>query len=197
MKTVKNLTLVIIAVAAMSFTYQLNDGNHQINSQESKVEWLGKKVTGQHVGRVDIKNGELVIKNGQLEGGQFVIDMTSITSTDLEGEYLQKLNGHLKSDDFFGVETFPEAKFVITEVSAKGSKGKFLVTGNMTIKKTTQPISFDAQLVNNGDKIVAVADIVIDRSVFDVRYGSGSFFDNLGDKTIYDDFTLSVNLVTL
>ena len=197
MKTVKILTLAVIAVAAMSFSYKLNDGNHQINSQESKVEWIGKKVTGQHVGTVGIKHGELVIKNGQLEGGQFVIDMTSITSTDLEGEYLQKLNGHLKSADFFGVETFPEAKFIITEVSAKSSNGKFSVTGNMTIKETTQSISFDAQLVNTGDKIMAVADIVIDRSVFDVRYGSGSFFDNLGDKTIYDDFTLTVNIVTI
>jgi polyisoprenoid-binding protein YceI len=196
MKTVKNLTLVAIAIVAMSFTSILNDGNHQINNQESKVAWIGKKVTGQHVGTVAIKKGELVIKNGQLQGGAFTIDMTSITSTDLEGEYLQKLNGHLKSSDFFGVDKFPEAKFVITEVSPNGSNGKFAVTGNMTIKSTTQSISFDAQLVNNGDKIIAVADIVIDRSVYDIRYGSGSFFDNLGDKTIYDDFTLTVNLVT-
>ena len=129
-------------------------------------------------------------------GGEFTIDMTSITSTDLEGEYLQKLNGHLKSSDFFGVDKFPEANFIITSATAKGSKGKFTVTGNMTIKTTTQPITFDAQIVNNGENMVAVADIVIDRSVFDVRYGSGSFFDNLGDKTIYDDFTLTVNLVT-
>ena len=95
MKTVKNLTLVAIAIVAMAFTNRLNDGNHQINSQESKVQWIGKKVTGQHIGIVNIKHGELVVKNGQLEGGTFTIDMTSITSTDLEGEYLQKLNGHL------------------------------------------------------------------------------------------------------
>ena len=196
MKTVKSLTLVAIAILAMSFTYRLNDGNHQINNQESKVEWIGKKVTGQHVGTVAIKQGELVIEDGQLVGGEFTIDMTSITSTDLEGEYLQKLNGHLKSSDFFGVDKFPEANFIITSATAKGSKGKFTVTGNMTIKTTTQPITFDAQIVNNGENMVAVADIVIDRSVFGVRYGSGSFFDNLGDKTIYDDFTLTVNLVT-
>ena len=196
MNRIKNLTLVVLAVFAMSFTEKLIDGNHEINTSESSVEWVGKKVTGQHNGTVAVKNGELVIKDGKLEGGSFVIDMTSITSTDLEGEYLQKLNGHLKSDDFFGVESYPEAKFKITSVTAKGSNGRFQIAGEMTIKSTTKPVNFDAQLVNNGNKVVAVADIVIDRSEFDVRYGSGSFFDDLGDKTIYDDFTLSVNLVT-
>ena len=137
-----------------------------------------------------------MIKDGMLKGGEFVIDMTTITSTDLEGEYQQKLNGHLKSADFFGVEKYPEAKFVIKNVKENGKNGRFTVTGDITIKETTKEINFDAQLVNSGEGIVAVADIVIDRSEFDVRYGSGSFFDNLGDKTIYDDFTLSVNLVT-
>ncbi len=196
MKTVKNLTLVAIAIFAMSFTNRLNDGRYQLNIKESKVNWIGKKVTGQHVGTVAISHGELVIKNGQLAGGEFTIDMSTITSTDLEGEYQKKLNGHLKSTDFFGVEKFPEARFVITDVFAKNSKGKYKITGNMTIKTTTQQITFDVQIVSNGDNLIAVADIVIDRSAFDVRYGSGSFFDNLGDKTIYDDFTLSVTLVT-
>jgi polyisoprenoid-binding protein YceI len=195
MNTIKTLALVVLAVLAMSFTEKLIDGNHEINASDSSVKWVGKKVTGQHNGTVAVKKGELVIKNGKLEGGTFVIDMPSITSTDLEGEYLQKLNGHLKSDDFFGVENYPEAKFSITKVTAKGSNGRYEVTGNMTIKSTTKPVTFDAQLVNNGDKVMAVADIVIDRSEFDIRFGSGSFFDDLGDKTIYDDFTLSVNLV--
>jgi len=196
MNRIKTLALVVLAVFAMSFTTnKLIDGNHEISASESSVKWVGKKVTGQHTGTVAVKEGELVIKDGKLEGGSFVIDMTSITSTGLEGEYLQKLNGHLKSDDFFGVANYPEAKFTITKVKAKGTNGRFEVTGKMTIKTTTKPLTFDAQLVNNGGKLVAVADIVIDRSEFDIRYGSGSFFDDLGDKTIYDDFTLSVNLV--
>jgi polyisoprenoid-binding protein YceI len=194
MNTIKTLTLVVLAVFAMSFTDKLIDGKHVINASESSVQWVGKKVTGQHTGTVAVKEGELVIKDGKLEGGSFVIDMASITSTDLEGEYLAKLNGHLRSDDFFGVEKHPEAKFTITKVTDNG-KGRYEVTGKMTIKTTTKPVTFDAQLVNDGDRVIAVADIVIDRSEFDVRYGSGSFFDDLGDKTIYDDFTLSVNLV--
>ena len=197
MNMLSKLGLGVLAVVAMAFTNNnLEDGNYTVSLKQSKVEWVGKKVTGQHNGTVNIKSGAIEIKGGMLNGGEFVIDMTTITSTDLEGEYQQKLNGHLKSADFFGVEKYPEAKFVITNVKENGKNGRFSVTGNMTIKETTKAISFDAQLVNSGEGIVAVADIVIDRSEFDVRYGSGSFFDNLGDKTIYDDFTLSVNLVT-
>lgn len=191
------LGLGVLAVVAMAFTNNnLEDGSYTVSLKQSKVEWVGKKVTGQHNGTVAIKSGSLEIKNGMLNGGEFIMDMTTITSTDLEGEYQQKLNGHLKSADFFGVEKYPEAKFVITKVKENGKNGRFTVTGDITIKETTKAITFDAQLVNSGEGIVAVADIVIDRSEFDVRYGSGSFFDNLGDKTIYDDFTLSVNLVT-
>ena len=196
MKTVKVLALGVLAVVAMSFTNSLNNGNHAVSSADSKVVWVGKKVTGQHTGTIAIKSGAIEVKDGELVGGEFTIDMATLTSTDLEGEYLGKLNGHLKSDDFFGVATFPEANFKITKVEAKGSNGRYSVTGNMTIKSTTKAVTFDAQLVNNGDKLVAMADIVIDRSEYDIRYGSGSFFDNLGDKTIYDDFTLSVSLAT-
>ena len=192
-----NLVLGAVAVVAMSFTTNnLIDGSYNVDVAESKVEWVGKKVTGQHNGTVAIKTGELNIQKGMLKGGEFVMDMTTITSTDLEGEYQGKLNGHLKSADFFGVDKYPTASFKITKVAAKGSAGRYDVTGNLTIKETTKSITFDAQLVQNGDAVVAVADIVIDRSEYDVRYGSGSFFDNLGDKTIYDDFTLSINLVT-
>ena len=137
MKKIKILALGVLAVAAMAFTNNLNNGNHSVNKSESKVVWVGKKVTGQHTGTVAIKSGAFEVKGGELVGGEFVIDMTTLTSTDLEGEYLGKLNGHLKSDDFFGVATFPEAKFKITKISAKGTNGRYSVTGNMTIKSTT------------------------------------------------------------
>ena len=197
MNNTMKIALVVIAIFAMSFTTSvLVDGDYKVNSAASKVEWAGKKVTGEHAGTVALKSGAMNVKDGKLVSGEFVIDMTTITSTDLEGEYLQKLNGHLKSQDFFGVEKYPTASFKITEVKQNDAKGKYVVTGDMTIKETTKSITFDAQLVANGDALTAVADIIIDRSEFDVRYGSGSFFDNLGDKTIYDDFTLSINLVT-
>ena len=122
--------------------------------------------------------------------------MTTIACTDLEGEWKEKLEGHLKSDDFFGVNNFPVAKFEITKVAAKGTPGDYKITGNLTIKETTKEIKFYANVSQDGGKNVAKADIKIDRSEFNVRYGSGSFFDNLGDKTIYDEFDLSIVLHT-
>jgi len=125
----------------------------------------------------------------------FEIDMTSIASTDLQGEYADKLVGHLKSDDFFGVATYPTAKFAITKVVSRGKVGDYKVTGNLTIKETTKEIRFNVNVDNSTSVPVATADITIDRSDFNVKYGSGSFFDNLGDKTIYDEFDLGLKLV--
>jgi len=197
MKTTKAMLLSILALIAMSFTTNsISDGIHNIDKGNSQIIWTGKKVTGEHVGTVALKSGQLQIVDGKLTGGEFVIDMASITSTDLEGEYLQKLNGHLKSADFFGVKTYPTATLKITRVVSKGIEGAYKVSANLTIKETTKAIKFDTQLTSEGNKVVAVSDITIDRSEFDVRYGSGSFFDNLGDKTIYDDFYLQIKLVT-
>jgi polyisoprenoid-binding protein YceI len=125
----------------------------------------------------------------KITGGEFVIDMTSIDVQDLTGENKGKLEGHLKSDDFFGVQNHPKAKMVITSASAKGD-GVYGIVADLTIKNKTNQVTFD--LVKNGN--TANADVTIDRSKYDVRYGSGSFFDNLGDQTIYDNFDLEVEL---
>ncbi len=197
MKQVRILVLSLVAVVATSFTVNnFRDGIHTIDISKSIVEWSGKKVTGEHFGTIKVKNGQLAITNGKLTGGSFSIDMASITSTDLTGEYLQKLNGHLKSDDFFGVETYPTSTLKITKTISKSTKGLYEVTGNLTIKNITKSITFSAQLTDDGNVLTVIADITIDRSEYDVRYGSGSFFDNLGDKTIYDDFYLQIKLVT-
>ena len=115
--------------------------------------------------------------------------MTSMTCTDLEGEYAGKLIGHLISDDFFGVDSHPEATLVFTNVDAKGN-GVYAVTRDFTIKGITKEASFDLTVAGNE----ATAKVIIDRSKHDIRYGSNSFFDNLGDKVIYDDFELDVTL---
>lgn len=160
-----------------------------VKTDESTVTWKGYKVTGSHEGTVDLKSGELKFDGEKLEGGNFVVDMTTIGATDLEGEYKGKLDGHLKSEDFFGVEKYPNATLKITKVKATG-KNSYKVTGDLTIKKTTEPITFDMSIY--GSK--ATATLKVDRSKYDVRYGSGSFFDGLGDKTIYDEFDLVVDL---
>lgn len=166
-----------------------------VSVDDSKITWIGRKVGGSHNGYINLTQGSLLVEDSKIVGGSFEIDMSSITNEDLSGEYKGKLEGHLKSDDFFGVEKFPTATFEITEAIPQGP-GKYKITGDITIKGITKEIKFPASVTENGGIYEASADITIDRSEFNVRYGSGSFFDNLGDKVIYDDFDLSVTLTT-
>ena len=177
-----------VIVSLLSFT-NVNAQEKKIEVKDSNIEWEGEKVTGSHEGTIELKDGYFTMENGELKGGEFVMDMTSITVTDLEGEDKGKLEGHLKSDDFFGVNNHPTAKLVITSV-AKKSNGTYGVVADLTIKEKTNSITFDLDLDDNS----ASTELTIDRSKYDVRYGSGSFFDNLGDKTIYDNFELDVEL---
>lgn len=167
----------------------------QVDTKASVISWKGYKVTGSHYGKISLKSGKLDFNNGALTGGSFEIDMTSMTCEDLSGGMADKLLNHLKSDDFFGVAKYPTAKFVITQVVSRGTPGAYKILGDLTIKSTTKPIKFFAEVKDEGGKMVATAKITVDRSEFDVRYGSGSFFDNLGDKTIHDEFDLDVKLV--
>jgi len=191
MKKILFLALVpVLALLAASPNF-----NYNVDVAASTVQWTGYKVTGKHAGTIKVKNGNLVYNNGKLTGGSFALDMGSITCTDLSGEMAGKLVGHLQSDDFFGTAKFPTSSFVITRAIPTDSKGNYKIIGNLTIKKTTKEIRFPAQVTEANGLVTATGKITVDRSDFDVRYGSGSFFDNLGDKTIYDDFDLQVNIV--
>ena len=161
----------------------------EINANASEVNWKGKKMTGSHKGTIDLKDGFLLYEDDKLVGGEFEMDMPSINVTDLSGEGKEKLEGHLKSEDFFGVEKHPVSKLVFNSV-AKKDDGTYGVVGNLTIKEHTNPVTFDLDL--NGDS--AYTALTIDRTKYHVKYGSGSFFQNLGDNTIYDNFELDVNL---
>jgi polyisoprenoid-binding protein YceI len=161
----------------------------EINTKNSSVSWKGNKVTGSHEGTIMIKSGFLKFNKNKLIGGEFQIDMTSLVCTDLSGEYKGKLEGHLKSDDFFGVTKFPTSILKIKEVKHK-KENIYECTADITIKGKTEIITFNANL----NKDSAVAKIKIDRTKFDVKYGSGSFFDGLGDNMIYDEFDLNINL---
>lgn len=167
-----------------------------IDTEASQVSWKGYKVTGSHEGTISVKDGNLDFTDGMLSGGSFVIDMPSIKATDISGGTAAKLEGHLKSADFFGVEDHPTATFVITKVVSRGMTGDYRITGDITIKEKTESIRFNAKVTEADGVYTATADIKIDRTDFDVRYGSGSFIDNLGDKTIYDEFDLGIKLVT-
>ncbi len=193
----KNLGFAVgsLAVALLLTAFTLGiKATLNVDKNASKITWKGEKVTGFHAGEIKIDNGTLSVENGKLTGGGFAIDMNSITCTDLKPtEGGEKLVGHLKADDFFGVAKFPKATLAITKATWQGGNN-YKIVANLTIKNITKEIKFPA-VVSLSDKAAkAEAKIIIDRTDFDVKYGSGSVFDNLGDKTIYDNFEIGVTL---
>ncbi len=188
-KTIVSIALAAIFGFTATASTPIEKEKKEVKVSESTVTWKGYKVTGSHEGTIDLKSGYLEMDGDKLIGGQFVVDMTSISNSDLDGDSKGKLEGHLKSDDFFGVANHPTAKLVFTSVEPM-NKNSYTVTGNLTIKETTKPITLVVSVYENK----ATATMKVDRAEYDVRYGSGSFFDNLGDKTIYDEFDLVVDL---
>jgi polyisoprenoid-binding protein YceI len=186
MKNLKSIALAfVVALSTLSVTAQTK----KVDISKSTINWVGKKVTGEHSGTVALKSGALVFKKNALTGGTFTVDMTTLTATDLTGEYQGKLNGHLKADDFFGTDKFPTSTLVFKTIATKGND-VYTVTADLTIKGKTNPITFDITVKGN----TATTALKIDRTKYDIKYGSKSFFEGLGDKTIYDDFDLTVNL---
>lgn len=175
---------------------------YTVNADESTINWEGSKtlVDSKHYGTVDLNQGTFTVKGDNIESGNFVIDMTSIKNEDLEDEEKnQKLVGHLKSDDFFSVEDHPNATFEITQIEAikkqkEGDDSTHKISGNLTIKGISKNISFNAKVHLSGDDLHLAAKFKIDRSNWDVRFGSTSFFDDLGDKAISDDIKLEVEV---
>jgi polyisoprenoid-binding protein YceI len=185
----KNLKTIAIALLVAFGTTFATAQTKKVNAEKSTLTWVGKKVTGEHTGTVNLKEGVLIFKKGKVAGGNFTVDMASLTDTDLSGEWKDKLNGHLKSEDFFGTEKNPTSTLKFTKIAAKAN-GVYTITADLTIKGITNPITFDLTTKAN----TATAVLKINRTKYGIKYGSGSFFDNLGDKTISDDFDLTVNL---
>jgi polyisoprenoid-binding protein YceI len=185
----KNLKSIALALVVVLSTVSVSAQTKNINTTTSTIEWVGKKVTGQHNGTVKFKDGALIFKGKKLKGGIFTVDMTSLTATDLSGEYQGKLNGHLKADDFFGTDKFPTAKLVFKKIGTK-SANVYTVTADLTIKGITKPVTFD--LTVNGN--TATTAFNVDRTKYDIKYNSKSFFESIGDKAIYDEFELKVAL---
>ncbi len=168
---------------------------YKVDVAKSDAKWHAKKVTGEHMGNISLKGGQMDVQGNKVVGGTFTFDMNSITCTDLtDAGYNQKLIGHLKSDDFFSVEKNPTATFKITNIKPAAGKDNATVTGDLTIKGITKAISFPAVISVKNGVATAKADVTVDRSKFDIRYGSKSFFDNLGDKAIYDEFVVSIDV---
>jgi polyisoprenoid-binding protein YceI len=190
MKSVK-VIIATLALGLITFSGVAAPKVVNLNKSASSIAWLAKKVTGEHNGTVGISAGALNVDGNKLIGGNFTIDLKTIKDLDLtDPAYNQKLIGHLSSGDFFEVEKFPTATFVITKVTGN------LVTGNLTAKGITKSITFPAEITVKGGKVTAKANITIDRTDFNIRYNSKKFFESIGDKAIYDDFALTVSLVS-
>ena len=190
----KLITTLILSVAA-AFTLAENPAPATVNKAESQVRWEASKGTGTHWGYVPIKNAALDVKGGKITGGSFDMDMVNLTVEDLtDPKSKGNLTNHLKSDDFFSVEKFNTATFKIT--SAKTTNGSdYTIAGTLTIKGISQPITFPAKASVAGGKMTATGQITFDRTKFDIKYRSGSYFEDLADKMIYDEVKLDVKLV--
>lgn len=190
MKNIKGIIsgfcLMLFSVATISLSGQSTTST--VDTKSSFIKWTGKKVVGSHEGTIKLSSGELSFTAGVLTGGSFEIDMLSMENTDMK-DGGKRLMGHLHSDDFFSTANHPKATLKITKVTPSDSG--YDISGDLTIKGITKPISFSA----TAGQYLANADITVDRTAYDIKYGSGSFFSDIGDKAIDNNFMLKVNLV--
>lgn len=185
----KKLTTLFFIIALMISSAGVAQ-THQISSDNAEIKWTASKIGGSHNGHILLKEGSLTWEEDQLTSGKFVIDMSSITNDDIENDtYRNNLIEHLKSNDFFGAEEFPEAILEFTEVSGFVDEVA-QVKGELTIRGITHPVEFSITHLEHGLSAI----ITIDRSDFDVKFRSKSFFKNLGDKLIHDEFKLEITL---
>jgi polyisoprenoid-binding protein YceI len=187
-------TLIAAVLAVSTITGAIAADTYKVDPAASKVTYVGKKVTGEHTGNVTVKSGNLVVDGDKLSGGEVVVDMNSLTSTDLtDKDYNAKYTGHMKSPDFFNTEKYPESKLVIKN-SKKTDKG-LEVNGDLTMIGQTKPVTFVITDWKKTDSQVSgKSNLVLNRTTWGLKYGSASFFKSLGDKAINDEFTLAVDL---
>lgn len=189
------LTLSLILAIGSIFTLIDSPTPATINKSESQVIWKASKVTGSHWGYVPIKNASLDYSSGKITTGSFEMDMVNLTVEDLtDPKSKGGLTTHLKSDDFFSVEKFNTATFKITNASSSNGTD-YTISGNLTIKGITQPISFPAKVSVSGKTLTATGQITFDRTKFDIKFRSGNYFEDLADKLIYDEVNLDIKLV--
>ncbi|WP_372800671.1 YceI family protein [Lutibacter sp.] len=184
------ILLLVVTFVSMSFTNPIQKYN--VDVENSKITWKGYKPTGSHEGTIKLQSGSLIKAGGLISEGVFTADMTSIKDADGSA----RLEGHLKSADFFEVETFPTATFKISNVTTNDTSNKAWITGEMTIKGITKEIKFPATISNSDETITITSETFqINRAEFNVKYKSKTFFNDLKDKFVNDEFDLQVTIV--
>lgn len=162
----------------------------EIESTKSRIDWIGRKVTGAHNGTIEVKEGELLFSDGKLTGGTIAIDTTTIKILDIaDAATNAQFAGHLASDDFFAIEKFPTATFEILSVRPL-SGNQFHLEGSLTIKGITHAAGLDATIENHQDNVTLAGKLIVDRTRYGIKFRSGNFFKDLGDTLIYNDFEL-------
>jgi polyisoprenoid-binding protein YceI len=188
------LGIMVITSSVFATSTKNEKSAFEIDTKASKVHWTGKKVTGEHTGYLSVGKGTVMVEKNSVIGAQVNIDMTSIVCTDIKDAGTnQKFVGHLKSDDFFSIEKHPNVKFEITSMKP-GNAGEYTVNGKLTIKGITNNVNFPAKVSVNNGLVKAVGTAKLDRTKWDIRYGSGKFFEGLGDKMIYDEFEVTFDI---
>ena len=187
----KNLykSIIVIFLALLTPLSLISQMTKLIDVENSKIKWIGEELSGKnHYGSLKFKKGSLNLNNGVIISGNFIVDMKTINVEDLQGGSKQRLEGHLRSDDFFSVEKFSEAIFETKSPAVVNKKeGIQTLNGNLTIKGITHPAKIEID--DNWS-----AKLVFDRSKYDVRFRSGNFFQNLGDKLIYDEIAINAKI---
>ena len=179
-------------------TLSLSSGNYTMDNDNSSIKWTGRELsTKSHYGSLQMKNGSLTVNTDGTVKGIIKIDMTTIDCEDLQGRSKASLERHLRSDDFFSVESHPIATLTFKSEGGIGAGNKLAFNGDLEIKGISHPISFESELKSVDPKVSALVDMTFDRSKYNVRFRSGTFFQNLGDKLIYDDIEISVDIRTL
>lgn len=179
-------------------TLSLSSGDYVMDNDNSSIKWTGRELsTKSHYGSLQMKNGSLTVNTDGTINGIIKIDMTTIDCEDLQGRSKASLERHLRSDDFFSVESHPIATLTFKSEGGIEAGNKLAFNGDLEIKGISHPISFESELKSVDPKVSALVDMTFDRSKYNVRFRSGTFFQNLGDKLIYDDIEISVDIRTL
>ena len=189
-----NITMKKI-VYFLSLTCLFGFSQNELSLEGSFVKWTGTQLSGKsHYGTLSFKSASLSFNDNRLVGGTFIVDMTSLSVDDLTGKGKKSLEGHLKADDFFSVSDFDVSELKLSSVE-KVSEYEYSATGDLTIKGYTHEAKISFYIKEGSNNMTAK--LVFDRSKYNVRYGSGSFFENLGDKLILDDIELEATLVMM
>ena len=180
---------------------QFADGRFQIDLESSVIQWAGRNSKTTHWGTLHLSDGEVSVTDGEVSG-EFTIDMNSIDNINLAGNDLKSvLEDHLKSDDFFYVKKFPEARFKLlakpTHDDRNSSSPNYHVKGELTLCGVTASQEFDASLVQDENgRLVAEAHFDLDRTRWGVIYGSTRFFKHLGMHLVFDHISLQLRVMT-